>query len=651
MARRAALAIDNARLYEAEQVARERTERQYAVAAALAEALTASDVARTTLDQLLPALGAPQGTVWLIDDDMTSLEIIGWEGFDDDQIAGYERSPLDERRPTSDAARTRRLVLVSDEAEILAAYPEMGPSIIEGGLRTVAVFPLMTPGRIVGALFVSSHRPRAFGPEDIALGTALAAQAAQALERARLFEAERRVSVTLQRSLLPAELPEVAGLEIDLRYLPAAGLEAGGDFYEAVALPDGDVIVAVGDVVGRGATAAAAMGQLRSALRAFALSGGGPAEILSRLSGFADTVSEAMAATAVVAKLDAVSGRLRYSCAGHPWPLLMDADGEGLYLQGGRGVPLGCLPGPHYEEAEVALAPGSTLLLYTDGLTERRGQDLDDVMERIRAATAAAAQAPLATVLDNAVAAAGTDAPNDDVALVALRFTGAANVAHLTFPALTDQVPVARHAIRDWLAREGVTGVDAGDMLLASGEAIANAVEHSGSDRVDVELAQTAAGSFAVVIRDYGRWKDPVVSSNRGRGFGLMRALAQECAIERGPEGTIVRLTHRSMGAGPLEQVEDPPVACSVTLTESGVALLAGELDLACAERVGEQLVASDIETVDLTKVTYLDSTGARMLFELPARPRFIAPIDSAPRRTLEVSGMIEVMDVSERPG
>ena len=99
-----------------------------------------------------------------------------------------------------------------------------------------------------------------------------------------------------------------------------------------------------------------------------------------------------MAATAVVAKLDPASGRLAYACAGHPWPLLVRADGEGRYLEGGRGVPLGCLPSPStYEEAEVLLAPGATLLLYTDGLTERRGQDLDAVMERIRAAAAAAA--------------------------------------------------------------------------------------------------------------------------------------------------------------------------------------------------------------------------------------------------------------------
>ena len=315
----------------------------------------------------------------------------------------------------------------------------------------------MTPGRIVGALFVSSDRPRAFGPEDIALGTALAAQAAQALERARLFEAERRVSVTLQRSLLPAELPEVAGLEIDLRYLPAAGLEAGGDFYEAVALPDGDVIVAVGDVVGRGATAAAAMGQLRSALRAFALSGESPAQILARLSGFADTVAEAMAATAVVAKLDAVSGRLRYACAGHPWPLLVRADGDG-------GVPARAVAACRSAACRArctrrrrsTLGPGATLLLYTDGLTERRGQDLDDVHgadpRRHRGRARRRRSRRCSTMPSRA---AGADAPDDDVALVALRFTGAGDAAHLTFPAVTDQVPVARHAIRDWLAARG----------------------------------------------------------------------------------------------------------------------------------------------------------------------------------------------------
>ncbi|MEJ7892371.1 MAG: SpoIIE family protein phosphatase [Solirubrobacteraceae bacterium] len=646
VARRAALAIDNARLFEAERVARERTGRQYAVAAALAEALTAADVARATLEEVVVAVGAEHGTLWLLDDEGTGIDAIGWLGFSNEEMAGSTHADLDESRPVTDTVRSRKRLWLASPEEIAAAYPAMSPGMHARGMHSIAVFPLMTPGRTVGGLLLSCTRARALTEEDLELGTALAAQAAQALERARLFEAERRVSVTLQRSLLPATLPEVAGAEIDLRYLPAAGLEAGGDFYEAVSLADGSLLVAVGDVVGRGATAAAAMGQLRSALRAFALAGEEPAGILRGLSGFAETVAEAMAATAVVAKLDPATGRLRFACAGHPWPLLVRAAGTGEFLLEGRSVPLGCMPDPGYTEATVELGPGDTLLLYTDGLTERRGQDLDEILERVRAAAAAAAGAPLDELLDDTVGSVG-DAPADDVALVALRFTGAAAVERLVFDAGTDQVPIARHAIRDWLARVGVDGPADTDLLLASGEAIANAVEHSGTDRIEVELAPPIGGAVGIVVRDYGRWKDPIVSPNRGRGFGLMRALVDDCAVERSPAGTTVRLRYACETDDPLATEIPASRACTVAV-DSGEARLSGDLDLACAEAVREQLAGAEVDTVDLSGVTHLDSTGARMLFELPGRPAFLAPPESPSRRTLELSGLAGVMDVRD---
>ncbi len=423
IARRAALAVDNARLHEGERMARDRTERQYSVAAALADALTAADVATATLAEVVPAVGAQHGTMWQISEDGTALEAIGWRGFSDEEMAEHRRVPLGEHRPVADCIRARHPLRFATGEELRAGYPTLADGLRERGLRSAAAFPLLSAGRVVGGLFLSSTRARALRPDDLALGAGLAAQAAQALERARLFEAERRVSVTLQRSLLPAALPDVEGVEIDLRYLPAAGLEAGGDFYEALALPDGTLLIAVGDVVGRGAQAAAAMGQLRSALRAFALVGEEPGAILAHLSAFADTVDGAMAATAVVGKLDPASGRLAYACAGHPWPLLARADGSAEYLRAGRGVPLGCLDEPGYPEATVQLDHGATILLYTDGLTERRGQPTDAVLERLRTVAATGAADELGVLLDGAVAGVGETAQADDVALVAVRVT------------------------------------------------------------------------------------------------------------------------------------------------------------------------------------------------------------------------------------
>ncbi len=545
IARRAALAVDNARLHEGERMARERTERQYSVAAALADALTAADVATATLAEVVSAVGAEHGTMWQISEDGTALEAIGWRGFSDDEMTGHRRVPLSAHRPVADCIRARHPLRFATGEELRAAYPGLADGLRERGLRSAAAFPLLSAGRVVGGLFVSSTRSRALRPDDLALGAGLAAQAAQALERARLFEAEREVSVTLQRSLLPAALPAVEGVEIDLRYLPAAGLEAGGDFYEALSLPDGTLLIAVGDVVGRGAQAAAAMGQLRSALRAFALVGEEPGAILARLSAFADTVDGAMAATAVVGKLDPASGRLSYACAGHPWPLLARADGSAEYLQAGRGVPLACLGESEYPEATVQLDPGTTILLYTDGLTERRGQPIDAVLERLRTVAAACAADELSVLLDGAVAGVGEAAPSDDVALVAVRVTGGGSVRRATFPAEIAQVPVARGLVREWLADLDVAQATVVDLLLASGEAFANAVEHSDSVEAELVLHCPEPAVVEIVVRDHGRWKDPAVSPHRGRGFKLIRALVDDVDLQRGSDGTVVRLRHR----------------------------------------------------------------------------------------------------------
>ncbi len=651
VARRAALAVDSARLFEGERRARERTASQYAVAAALADALTPSEVASATLEQIIEAVRADHGTMWLLNEAEGVIRCIGWQGFADEEMQAYVTAGVDERRPVADALRARRLIHLPDPEAMDAAYPQMAPGFHDRGLRSIVVFPLVTAGRVIGGLLLSANRPHAFSDEDLALGAALGSQAAQALERARLFDAERRVSVTLQRSLLPASLPDVAGVELDLRYLPAAGLEAGGDFYDAVPLADGSLIIAVGDVVGRGATAAAAMGQLRSALRAFALTGDDPGALLTRLSGFADTLAEAMAATAVVAKLDPAAGRLVYACAGHPWPVYVTADGTAELLKGGRGVPLGCLPEPQYREAVIDLEPGATLLLYTDGLTERRGEDMDAALERLRVAVGAHALDPLPELLDHAVRESGAVEPSDDVALVVMRFTGVTGAQRLSFPAELEQVPVARHAVRDWLTRLGVDVDMAADVLLATGEAVANAVEHSGAGRIDVELGCPVPGTLRIVVRDDGHWKAPVVSPHRGRGFGLMRTLMDECTVQRGDDGTVVRLAHRVVLDPAAVHVPAPgPVGCTVTIDASGSAVLSGEIDLSNAQAVARELAVADLHTVDLTAVTHLDSSGARMLFELPTRPRFVAPPGSAPRRTLDLSSLTGVMNLSDGP-
>jgi anti-anti-sigma factor len=664
LARRTALAVDNARLLESERLARERTARLHSVAAALAEALTPSDVAAAILAEVVPALGADRGSVFQLAEDDAALEAIAWRNVDSALIEPYTRIGLRERVPVADAVRQRRALWFEKPEEFEEAYPDFARLILGGGYRASASIPLSVGSRINGAMNLSFTRPHTFSTEDRELLVALSAQCAQALERARLFEQERRVAATLQRSLLPARLPRIDGLQIAVRYLPAAGLEAGGDFYEALPLADGTVGIAVGDVVGRGASAAAAMGQLRSALRAFALTGVPPGEVLKRLSGFASTVDGAMAATAVFATLHPGHGELRYACAGHPWPLVVGPDGEAEYLKGGRSVPLGCVADAEFVEDTVRLAPGATLLLFTDGLTERRGQDMMAVYERLRSVLAERHEAELEAILDEVVDEVGADAPLDDVALVAVRRTRhELPGVHLRFPATPEQVPVARREVRAWLDSISAPPEAADDVLLACGEAVANAVEHAYRNQppgeVEIELSQPEPGVVAIAVRDQGVWKEPVASLHRGRGFGLMRMLMQDVHLDQSPEGTVVRMRRRIAMTAPMREIlpaAQPGAGgaeCTVTIAY-GVAKLQGSLDLSSVARVAPELrklVAEGAEmTIDLTDVDYLDSAGARLLLttseSLPGMVIVVAPRGTAPRRALELSGLMELLDL-----
>ena len=656
VAKRASLAVDNARLYESERVARERTARLQTITAALSEALTPTDVARSVLRSGMPAVGSHMGGVWQVDEDGLAIVPLAQEGYPDPDMVGFRHIPLSQPLPMTDALRAGSVVYVATLEEKVRRWPHLESAFRIGGAGSLALLPLYARGEPVGVISLSFKRSRSLEAEDIAFLESLASQCAQALERARLYEAERRVAATLQRSLLPQRLPNVESVEFAVRYLPAAGLAAGGDFYEAIRLPEGRVGVAVGDVVGRGANAAAAMGQLRSALRAFAMAGAGPAEVLGRLSAYAETVDGALAATAAYAVLDPAAGELRYACAGHPWPLLAGADGETRFLTGGRTVPLACAPDPEIEEASEPLAPGDTLLMFTDGLTERRGVDMDVSLERLRHSLAGRAGMPLSSLLDAVVTDQGADAPLDDVALLAVRLAGAGTTTHhLRMPAAPENMAAARSQLRSWLAEGGVEAGAASDILLAAGEALANATEHAYRDQPsgDIELVVRIGAEVEIDLRDYGSWKETGGSPDRGRGFILMRALMSSVEVDRTAEGTTLRMRRRAAEApagapGPgVESVREPapPELRLIARDHEVLAVIDGDIDFVGAADLGTRLLtAADGRPLrlDLGAAGYIDSAGARMLVELARQVELVvvAPPGSAARRTLEVAGL-----------
>lgn len=241
--------------------------------------------------------------------------------------------------------------------------------------------------------------------------------------RARLYEHEHRLVESLQRTLLLERMPAVAGVSLAARYVPGDGeIRVGGDWYDALPLPDGRLGLAIGDVAGHGAASAALMSQLRNTLRAYALEHEAPAAVLDRLDRLLQHLEPGGMATMVYLIYDRLARTLRFAAAGHPYPLLTRQDGGAEFLHGGRSVPLGAGVGAQRNEAEVVLAPGSTLILYTDGLVERRTErSLDEGLERLAASAGGELPEPDATCELILADLLGEEPPMDDVALLVMR--------------------------------------------------------------------------------------------------------------------------------------------------------------------------------------------------------------------------------------
>lgn len=367
------------------------------------------------------------------------------------------------------------------------------------------------------------------------------------------------VAETLQRSLLPERLPDLPGLEIAARYVAgAADAQVGGDWYDVISLRDGHAGIAIGDVVGHGLDAAARMARLQNAVRAYALEGLRPSLVLERMNGFAREVSGGPMATLLYGVVDPDEGRLRIATAGHPPVLVIGPGGDAYFAEGPAGSPLGVVPFPTYEESTIPLVPGSTVLLYTDGLVERPDASLDEGLEWLRGFARGAAARPDELCGALLQARFRDVAPRDDVALLAVRLEPV-NLDHteLTLRAEPESLAHMRRAMTRWLRAVGATDAETYEILVAAGEACANAIAHAyppGEASYVVE-ARRGEGGIEVRVRDFGSWRPPRTGS-QGRGLGLIEQLMEEVEIDRGPAGTIVRMT-RSLGLGRQPSAEE----------------------------------------------------------------------------------------------
>ncbi|GLX16774.1 PP2C family protein-serine/threonine phosphatase [Streptomyces lavendulae] len=389
--------------------------RPVALAIALTEAVTARQVSAVVTEELLPAFGGRQLAIYMLDERHLYL---AWEtGFPTGFLDRFDGVSLHERLPGVETLTSGRPLFFESMEHLAAAYPGI-PLDAEVGAR--AFLPLIASGRPVGSCILGFDQRRGFSPEERTVLTALAGLIAQALERARRYDSEAALARGLQAALLPHRLPVRREVATVGRYLPGSdGMEVGGDWYDVIETDRGRLALVIGDVQGHGVAAAATMGQLRSAVRAFALSGNAPDEVVRGTNQLLIDLDPGQFASCCYVLLDPGSGRALAARAGHPQPLLRRADGRAEVLDLAGGVLLGIDPGARYPVTELALAPGEVLALYTDGLVETPGADIDDGVERLRAALAAARPSPLTETADRLVAeAARTPDRPDDIALL-----------------------------------------------------------------------------------------------------------------------------------------------------------------------------------------------------------------------------------------
>jgi GAF domain-containing protein/anti-sigma regulatory factor (Ser/Thr protein kinase) len=500
------------------------------------------------LDELLvrvrEILGVDTVAILLIDDEREALVARAAKGLEEEVERGV-RIPVGEGfAGRIAAARLPIFIADVDYADIL------NPILREKGVRSLLGVPMIVEGEAIGVLHVGSLTPRDFTNDDAAVLQLAAARAAPSIERARLFEAlerEHRVAVGLQRSLLPEELPEISEVTVGARYLPSRD-EVGGDWYDVIELGRGRVGIAIGDVVGHGVRAAALMGQLRTGLRAYALDGRAPGDVLARVNRLLQTIRGRGMATAAYGLFDLDTSELRIANAGHPPPLVVPVSGEPHYVEVVPGPPLGTLSRPEYPETTAHLAPEETVLLYTDGLIEVRGESLQDGLDRLIASArgALSADALCQQVIHALVPRGG--AP-DDVAVVALQNAPIPAEIAMRLPADPGVLTQVRRVLRRWLYQFGAGGEDIAAITLACGEACANAIEHAYAPTpapFEVE-AFFDDDVVTIIVRDLGQWRAPR-GKHRGRGLRIIESSMDEVDVHPSANGTEVLMRRRLTG-------------------------------------------------------------------------------------------------------
>jgi GAF domain-containing protein/anti-sigma regulatory factor (Ser/Thr protein kinase) len=560
IATQAAIAFDNARLYQAERNAHEVAESSQErlallaetgrlIASALDQNVTLREIARLTVPTLADAC--------LIDvpgpDDKIVRISTGGPGLEDFVAALVPFPPGfdDPSHPIIRVMQTGEPLLVReiDDAflDSITRAPEHRRVASALQPRSTVIVPLVGRDAVYGSLTLINVEMsgRTFGADDFALAEEIGRRAGMAVENARLYVEQRTVAESLQHALLPHQLPAITGFEATARYLPGSpGERVGGDWYDLFEVVGGGIAIVMGDVVGHGIPAASLMAQLRNALRAYVWDGMRPSEVLVRLNQLLFGLEPDGMATVAIGLLDPITAELRLANAGH-LPLLHVRGDEASFVGEGLGPPLGAIPFARYAETLLELRPNDTAVFYTDGLVEDRTTSIDVGLQRMRQAIVDG-RGTLDEISDAVVRAClGDRVVDDDVALLILRSVPLGDTLSLTLNSDPRVLRSLRQTLRRWMHEHELTDDDSRDVLVACGEACNNAIEHgSASLKGSFEVEVGIADELHVAVRNEGTWREPR-DDGGGRGILLMNALMDDVEIDRSNGHIEVRMRRR----------------------------------------------------------------------------------------------------------
>ena len=442
-----------------------------------------------------------------------------------------------------DGSHPVNLAIRKRASQFIAAGPDGKPP-------AALVVPMIGRHDVLGTLTlgVLQESPTRLTEADLPFAEELARRAALAIENARLYARQRTLAETLQHSLLPERLPELPGVKCAAIYMAGGpGIEIGGDWYDVIPLSGGRLGIAIGDVVGRGERAASLMGQLRNALRAYALDGKDPGQLVNALNVLiTDSGSEHMA-TMVYGILDPGKSQFCFASAGHPPVLRVSASGEATYLDAVGGLPLGAIAGNWYQENTVPVSGGDTIVLYTDGLIEERTSAIDAGLARLQKTASVTSRSEDLDEFCAALAAGVLQGRpcTDDMAILAVRLEAISDRLVLRLPSETNVLGSLRATLRRWLEAVGASDQETFELLVACGEAATNAIRHAnGPDGGEFEVEAQLDGDVVVTVRDHGRWRNRRGAIG-GRGLPIIESYVDTLEVDRGSEGTEVRMRRR----------------------------------------------------------------------------------------------------------